>query len=236
MDQRRDANGDERTTSGDSGLISPGSQGGSSLELQKKFTAAREGSSEALGELLESCRNYLLLIANQAIKKGLQAKVGGSDLVQETFAEAQRVFGRFHGENEEELIRWLTRILEFKIGNTLKKYFGTEQRDPRRERDWYQLFGGGHPQPGLAIDASPSREAREQEDRKEFDVLISQLTPDQQNVVRMRIEEELSFEEIGTKLNRSGDASRKLFARAIVTLQGRRLTNDDEREQSSGGI
>src|SRR5262249_13094013 len=53
---------------------------------------ARGGSPEALGQLLELCRRYLLQVANAELETLLQAKAGASDLVQETFLEAQRVF------------------------------------------------------------------------------------------------------------------------------------------------
>ena len=53
-------------------------------------TTARGGSREALGEALESCRAYLLLVANRELDDDLQAKGAPSDLVQETFLEAQR--------------------------------------------------------------------------------------------------------------------------------------------------
>ena len=45
------------------------------------ITAARNGSSNALGQLLESCRQYLLLVANQELNPNIQAKVGASELV-----------------------------------------------------------------------------------------------------------------------------------------------------------
>ena len=58
---------------------------------------ARLGSIEASGELLEACRGYLLLIANGQLDADLRQKLGGSDLVQETFVQAHRDFVRFNG-------------------------------------------------------------------------------------------------------------------------------------------
>ena len=65
----------------------------------QQLAAAHSGSSAALGEVLESCRNYLLLVADMALKQGSQAKLGASDIVQETFLEAQRIFDRFEGRS-----------------------------------------------------------------------------------------------------------------------------------------
>src|SRR4051812_46159075 len=58
---------------------------------------ARAGSHEALGQLLDGCRGYLLRIARDELDPRLQAKGGASDLVQETFLEAQRDFAAFTG-------------------------------------------------------------------------------------------------------------------------------------------
>src|SRR5579862_5709972 len=72
---------------------------------------ARHGSREALGLLLDRCRHYLLVVARGAIDEPLHAKAGSSDLVQETFVQAQRNFVRFTGTTETELLAWLRGIL-----------------------------------------------------------------------------------------------------------------------------
>ena len=101
--------------------------------VQQKLAAALAGSQVALGELFENCRNYLLLVANAAVGDGLQAKVAASDVVQDTFLEAQQIIERFQGDSEEELLRWLTRILENKLGNAVKRYAWSAKRDASRE-------------------------------------------------------------------------------------------------------
>jgi RNA polymerase sigma-70 factor (ECF subfamily) len=58
--------------------------------LQQLLHQAQGGSPEALGQLLEVFRPYLLCVASEALNVQLQAKGGASDLVQETFLEAQR--------------------------------------------------------------------------------------------------------------------------------------------------
>ena len=67
---------------------------------------ARLGSREALGLLLDKCRNYLLAVAHGAHNAQLQSKAGSSDLVQETFFQAQRNFAGFTGTSEAELLAW----------------------------------------------------------------------------------------------------------------------------------
>jgi RNA polymerase sigma-70 factor (ECF subfamily) len=194
----------------------------------ERMLAARNGSSEALGELFESCRNYLLLIAKLAMKQGLQAKVGASDLVQETFFEAQKAFDRFGGETEEDLIRWMTQILEYRIGTALKRYYGTARRDIRRELNWYQLFGsemiGDHCDEN---GETPSAIARSNEDQRRYEQALASLSEEQQRVIALRVSEGLEFAAVGLQLNCSAEAARKLFARTIVRLQSLLETKQD---------
>jgi len=74
-----------------------------SCKAQTWIPAARAGSRTALGELLESCRHYLLSVGNDELDRRLHAKVGASDVVQETFLDAQRDFEQFRGGNPKRV-------------------------------------------------------------------------------------------------------------------------------------
>ena len=50
------------------------------------------------------------------------AKGGASDLVQETFLEAQRDFPRFQGTSEAELLGWLRQMLLNNVANFTRHY------------------------------------------------------------------------------------------------------------------
>src|SRR5262252_7421230 len=73
--------------------------------------AARAGSTEALGQLLDGCRDYLCLVAERELDPDLRAKGGISDLVQETMLDAVRDFQQFGGTTEGELLAWLRCLL-----------------------------------------------------------------------------------------------------------------------------
>src|SRR5262249_14287737 len=96
-------------------FLGRGAMSGRMRDAAQLLAAARGGSREALGEALESCRAYLLYVAQREMAPELQAKGGASDLVQETFLDAQRDFDRFRGATEEELLAWLRRLLVHKM-------------------------------------------------------------------------------------------------------------------------
>src|SRR5262245_4410888 len=109
--------------------------------------AARGGCREALGRLLQGCRQYLLLVANQQLASDLRNKLGPSDVVQETFLEAQRDFARFHGDSEDELLAWLRTLLLHNLANVRRDYRDTGKRRLDREVPFDQappdeLFNG----------------------------------------------------------------------------------------------
>jgi RNA polymerase sigma-70 factor (ECF subfamily) len=181
------------------------------------LAAARQGSPEALGQVLELCRRYLLQIATSELDTGLQPKLAASDLVQETFLEAQRVFGRFQGESPAELRAWLRAILLNKLSDGERRYREAAKRhvekeiglnpDSERHRD----LPSPHATPSLVLIAEERAAA--------VTAAIARLPADYRQVVIWRQVENLSFEEMASRLNRSVDAVRKLWWRAIQQLQ-----------------
>jgi RNA polymerase sigma-70 factor (ECF subfamily) len=181
---------------------------------------ARAGSAEALGEALEACRGYLLLIARQELGKDLQAKAGASDLVQQTFLEAQGDFPRFQGDSAAELRAWLRRILLNNVATFTAAYRETAKRAVGRERLLSQLGPQGAEAKGLAEAApSPSAVAMAREEADALARVLERLPEDYRQALMLRHVEELPFEEIGRRLNRSANAARKLWARAVERLQ-----------------
>src|SRR5262249_5503480 len=63
----------------------------------------------------------------------LRAKFGASDVVQETFLEAQRIFPRFQGASPDQLRAWLRAILLNKAATYTRSYRDTAKRRPRRD-------------------------------------------------------------------------------------------------------
>jgi RNA polymerase sigma-70 factor (ECF subfamily) len=182
--------------------------------------AARAGSAAALGEALEACRGYLLLIARSELGPDLRAKVGASDLVQETFLEAQRDFAKFHGDAEDEWLAWLRRLLLNNMANLQRDYRKTAKREVARE---VQLPDADSSRPGdlapPAPAATPSKQAIARERATAVLHALDRLTPDYRQVVLLRYQQEKSFEDIGTIMGRSANAVRKLWLRALERLK-----------------
>jgi RNA polymerase sigma-70 factor (ECF subfamily) len=189
-------------------------------KVGRLLPAARAGSKEALGELLEACQAYLLLIAQQELAPDLRPKGGASDLVQETFLDAYRDFAQFQGTTPPELLGWLRRLLLHNLANFTRGYRDTAKRQASAE---VPLEGGRSSvdwASGLMADGStPSGQAMAHEQAQAVQQALERLPADYRQVILLRYQEELSFEEIGRLMERSANAAEKLWARAIQRLQ-----------------
>ena len=189
-------------------------------DVAARLSAARGGSSEALGQVLEACRGYLLLIANRELDAALQPKGGPSDLVQETFLEAQRDFARFHGTTADELKAWLRQMLLNNLANFARRYRQTAKREVGREVDLPASQESGAQEIRLIAEAlSPSGEAMANEQVEALGSAMSRLPPDYRQVLLLRFQEQQTFEDIGRTMQRTPNAARMLWLRAVERLQ-----------------
>jgi RNA polymerase sigma-70 factor (ECF subfamily) len=182
--------------------------------------AARRGDAEALGRLLESYRHYLQLVAGRGLAGDLQAKVGASDLVQETFLDAQQGFARFHGHSPAELTAWLEKVLLHNLTDCARHYRAAEKRRLDREVPLPSSGPGSAAEERLPADtATPSKVASAREQEARLLRALQRLPGDYRTVVVLRHQQARSFEDIGRLLDRSADAARKLWCRAVQLLQ-----------------
>jgi RNA polymerase sigma-70 factor, ECF subfamily len=181
--------------------------------------AARGGSDLALGQLLELCRPYLLLVANAHLDPDLRARVGASDLVDETVLEAQGHFACFPGSTEIELLAWLRRMV---INNATKygqQFRPTQTQQLDREVSLPDTGQVELPNAAMAQGGSPSCQRRAPEQDEALRRALAQLPEQYQQVIRWRNYERSSFEELARRLGRSPEAVRELWAQAIDELQ-----------------
>ena len=184
-------------------------------EFAARLDRARNGSVEDLGEALEACRVYLSVLASRRLDPGLQGKGGASDLVQETFLEAQRDFRQFGGTSQAELVTWLSRLLLNNLANFARRYRGTGKRSVSREVALDEAQGD----PRVAASGpSPSQQVAAGEQADRVQRAMAALPEEYRRVLRLRYEEGLPFDEVAARMGRSPNAVRKLWARAVERL------------------
>jgi RNA polymerase sigma-70 factor, ECF subfamily len=187
-------------------------------ELERLLSRARQGDQGAVRELLESCRDYLLLIANQEMDADLKRKLGPSDIVQSVMLAIHEHLGDFRGDSRDKFFAWVRQILLHGVNQARRKYKQTKKRDIGRELP----LALGQAEPTFdPVDPlhTPHATAVSEEERQAVENAMRRLSADHRQVIEWRNAEQLSFAEIAERLGRSEAAAHKLWARAIVQLK-----------------
>jgi RNA polymerase sigma-70 factor, ECF subfamily len=181
--------------------------------------AAQAGSADALGRLLEACRAYLLLIANQDLDPDLQAKGGASDLIQDTFLEAHHGFAQFQGRTQRELLNWLRGILRHNLADFRRRFRDRAARQTGLEQPLAAPEHAALVQQLIADTARPEEKAATAEETDAVRLALARLPEDYRLVISLRHEEGRAFADIALDMDRSAEAVRKLWFRAIERLR-----------------
>jgi len=191
-------------------------------ELVELIDQARGGDANARGLLLDRYRKYLLLIANEDLESALRSKIGASDLVQQSMMLAQQHFDQFRGNSEPELLAWLRTILVNDLRKSRRQY-STRKRNAGQEVNLQDQSEVGR----RLVDEqlTPSSEAIMREEAKFLGKSLRELPESYRIVIELRNFDQLSFAEIGNRMDRSHNAVRQLWARAVESLQASLKSN-----------
>jgi RNA polymerase sigma-70 factor, ECF subfamily len=178
---------------------------------------ARKGSPSFLGHLFESNRKYLLTVAHRRIATDLKGKIGASDLVQETFIEAQRGFEQFQGTTEAEFLAWLSAILANRCSNIARHHRLAQKRSIGR--DLSEAAAKIAISKAMADMLTPSTQLVAEEETRRLHAALDSMPAEVRELLVMRIWKRASFVEIGAATGCSPEAARKRFLRAVEALQ-----------------
>ena len=181
---------------------------------------ARLGDAEALAQLLEMYRNYLRLVSRVQVDRCLQSKADVSDLIQETMFIAHRSFHEFRGDTEMELLAWLRQILVSRLAHLIRRY-QTQRRDVGLETELDEALDRSSVVARTLVSShsTPSRRAARREEAVLLANAMAALSEDHREVLTLRHFQHLSFAEVAMRMNRTQDAVKKLWVRALAALK-----------------
>jgi RNA polymerase sigma-70 factor (ECF subfamily) len=175
--------------------------------------AARNGSEEALGELLDRVGNRLLAIIRLRMGSSLRASLESRDILQLVLMKAFTRIGQVQAESGGSFMAWLARIAENEIRDQAT-HFRRQRRDAARQVPLDQI---GSAELGERVRSQASQVVLGQQ-MELLEQALEQLSPEHREVIVLRKLEEHSFAEIGERMGRSPDACRMLLARAMTAL------------------
>jgi RNA polymerase sigma-70 factor (ECF subfamily) len=189
-------------------------------DIRELIAAARRGAPDAIGRLFEAARGDLLAFADRELPAEVRAKVGPSDIVQETAVDVHRDFSRFHGSTRDELFSWLREILRHNLIDAVRHHLAAGRREAAHDADPAVGQFGGMP----AISRTPARSAIRREEEAALAAALARLAPPDRNVLELRHWQGLSFVDMAPLLGRSEEAARKMWYRAVARLRAELAT------------
>lgn len=192
---------DTEGTRNDSALRDAPDPGGDCVPFQRKLDAAA---------LSEKYRPFLKAIAAAELPDVVKARIDASDIVQDTLLRAFRQWSQFQGCSEAELRGWLRGILRNLLADAVR-FNHRQRRNVRRENEMPEVDP-------CCVDDTPSEQVRKRESLEAIWQEVSRLPEDYRTVILMHHQYNLSFVEIGERLQKSPDAIRMLWGRAIIAL------------------
>jgi RNA polymerase sigma-70 factor (ECF subfamily) len=176
------------------------------------FRRARERSDEAVNELFDRYGERLHALVRLRLGARLRRHLDSRDIVQNTMLKAFQSIDRFEGSASTPLMAWLGRIAENEIRDQAD-FYERQKRRPDLETPLDDKLDALRAEVTSAVSRL---HVKEQMDRIER--AFESLEPAHREVILLRSFEELSFGEIGERLQRSAEASRKLYTRAMASL------------------
>lgn len=174
------------------------------------YQTSNQELTPSVGSLLNRYRNYLASLAKSNMPMDLQAVGGVSDLVQETYFNAVRDWDTFRGDSDAELRSWLRSILLHKTTNFVHRF---RQEAKQQVEQVVPLVGQ------LISSETPSFLLMQEEEQQHLASTYAQLDDEEKEIVQWRHRDQLSYEEMGMKLQCSPEAARKRWARVILRWQ-----------------
>ena len=156
----------------------------------------------------EVVKNYIRLVYFFA-RKSLYQQEDVDDIVQETFLKAMKNYKQFNFKSEGELKSWLLTICRHLIADQMR----SKKKTVSIEQNNIELFDNSDVED--MMDAEITHEKDIERVKKE----LLKLKPEEQEIIRLRIVEEMEFKEIAVALDTKEAAVKMRFYRAIIKLK-----------------
>jgi len=184
-------------------------------DFSELLRRANAGDADARSELHARYEQLVLAVVRRRLGPVLRRRCDSIDVVQSVFEDVFRDLPRFDDRGEKAFRHWVFLKAENKIKDLWRRRLGPDGR-PREDtldtRDETRAAG----RPG------PATEAGERDDAAKLREALSKLTPEQREILALRLEQGLAYAEIARRLGLpSEDAARMSYGRALRELRRR---------------
>ncbi|OGE29669.1 hypothetical protein A3C29_06565 [Candidatus Daviesbacteria bacterium RIFCSPHIGHO2_02_FULL_40_16] len=156
----------------------------------------------------EVVKNYIRLVYFFA-RKSLYQQEDVDDIVQETFLKAMNNYKQFTFKSEDELKSWLLTICRHLIADQMR----SKKKTISIEQNNIELFDNSD------VEDMMNAEITHEKDIESVKKELVKLKAEEQEIIRLRIVEEMEFKEIAVALDTKEAAVKMRFYRAIIKLK-----------------
>jgi RNA polymerase sigma-70 factor, ECF subfamily len=188
-------------------------------DTDRLLEQARDGDARAFEQLFAAYRDYLRQVISLRLDGRLRARVGVSDVLQETQLEVFRRLADYLRRRPMPLKLWLRQTACERLAKLREHHVGAARRSLRRELPLPEqsslllarlLRAGG---------STPSQQLARREAARRVNEALAQLPEADREVLLLRHFEGLSYEEVALTLGVAPAAARKRYGRALLRLQ-----------------
>ncbi|MEZ6095870.1 MAG: sigma-70 family RNA polymerase sigma factor [Pirellulaceae bacterium] len=192
-------------------------------ELGMLKRAASQGDASALNEVLMKYRDGLVRMVQIRMNDRLKGRLDASDVIQDTFVEANRALADFLANPVMPVNLWLRHLAGQKLIQAHRTHLGSQKRDAARE----ESILGGVPSASSVLLAdvlvaditTPSQIVVKQESREELLAALESMDELDREVLTLRHFEQMNSRETAEVLGMTNDAVKKRYVRALDKLQ-----------------
>jgi RNA polymerase sigma-70 factor (ECF subfamily) len=181
----------------------------------------RQGRPEAWQAVAELFRQRLRELAAASLPPEVVCRADASDVVQQTFAEANQSIEAFRGTTVSELFAWLTAVLNNNVTDVIRQHILAQRRTVKAE---CRLDDSSHANVNwsgmyIADQTPPSLVADRVEAHDQLRAALERLPVRQHTAVRLRHLEGRPLADIATELGCSKQAAAAIIARGLRALR-----------------
>ena len=188
-------------------------------DTQVLLGCLKKGDRSALGTLWDHYRPRLKKMVELRLDGRLAARVDASDVVQETFVDAQKQLHAYLRDPRVAFYVWLRGLAEERLAKTHRQHLGAQCRAAGREVRLPAEASAALASQFVAAGPTPSHQMREAELYDKIQRALRGLSPDDREVILMRHFEEMPNEEVAQALGLSDSAATMRYGRALLRLK-----------------
>ncbi len=195
-----------------------GCGGGPAGKTMPLVSRAKKGDMSAISSLYRLYEKRLKKAVRIRVGDKLRRRTESNDLIQSVWKDVLSNMNGFEYRGQDSFFRWLLTRIIHKIQDK-GRYFTAEKRNMKKEKPLCRenSFTRGSPLPP-ARGPTPSHVVSVDEQLNRLMRILDRLPDSQRQAVVFRMRDEMTFEEIGRKINRSSEAARKLYSRGVKKI------------------